>query len=211
MDLHSLVKEIFTGIMYVGSEPTPLVNVVGQLASRIGFDDKRDSILTMAEVLAVICDTDVFDISKPHRNASLQISSNINLSQELQGFIDNSCYLPPLVCEPRELTHNASSAYYTHEVDSLILGGSFNHHELDICLDVLNRRNKVPLSLDVEFLCSVEEEPTFDLNKVSDKTLKKYNLKGRPLSDWEISDLVHKQRTIGNATKTSPITSIHLW
>lgn len=194
MNLPDLVKEIFVGIMYVGTIPTPMVNIVGQLASRLGFDDKRDSIQTVAEVLAVLCETNVFDICKPHRNASLQIKSNIVLSQELQKFIDQSCFMPPLICEPRELTSNRSTAYYTHESESVILGGGHNHHELDICLDVLNRRNRVPLALDVEFLCTVEEEPTFDLNTISEETLEKYHLKGRELNAWDQADMIRKQK-----------------
>lgn len=184
LDLEKLVIEIFVGVCYV-QEETPLVNVIGQLASRIGFDDKRDSIQTIAEVLAVLCETDVFDIKKPHPKASLYIQSNIKFDEKLTNFINYSCYLPPLVCEPRELVNNRSTAYYTHENDSLILGGRFNHHDGNICLDVLNSRNRVPLSLDVEFLCTVEEEPTHDLNVIDTD---------EDLSDWQIADMIRKQK-----------------
>lgn len=184
LDLEKLVIEIFVGVCYV-QEETPLVNAIGQLASRIGFDDKRDSIQTIAEVLAVLCETDVFDIKKPHPKASLYIQSNIKFDERLTNFINYSCYLPPLVCEPRELVNNRSTAYYTHENDSLILGGGFNHHDGNICLDVLNSRNRVPLSLDVEFLCTVEEEPTHDLNVIDTD---------EDLSDWQIADMIRKQK-----------------
>ncbi len=194
LDLESLVKELFVGVCYVQHE-TPFVNVVGQLASRIGFDDKRDSIQTVAEILAVLCETDIFNINKPHPKASLYIQSNIQFDEKLTNFINFSCYLPPLVYKPRKLTHNRSTAYYTHESDSVILGGGHNHHDGDVCLDVLNSRNSVPLSLDVEFLCTVEEEPTFDLNKVSDETIEKYERRGYPLTDWEKADLVRQQKT----------------
>lgn len=194
MDIEALVKDIFVGIAYLGTEPTPMVNVIGQLASRIGFDDKRDSMQTIAEILAVLCGTDIFDIWKPHVQASLQIINRIVLPEVLTQFIERSCYLPPLICEPRELTNNMSSAYYTHEADSLILGGGLNHHDGNICLDVLNKRNKVPLSLDVEFLCNYEEEPTFNLNEIDPETLAKYAAKGRKLSDWDKADLIRKQK-----------------
>lgn len=191
MDIESIVREVFVGVMYYPS-PTPLVNVVGQLASRLGFDDKRDSIQTMSEIVAVLCETNVYDINKPHEKASLTVCCNIGLPQELAEFIERSCYLPPLVCPPKELTSNMDTAYYTHPSDSLILGGSFNHHNEDICLDVLNSRNAVPYSLDVEFLCNYEEEPTFDLNTVSEKELEKPRKK--PLTSWDIADLVRKQK-----------------
>ena len=72
LDLEAIAKEVFVGIMYF-PEPTPMVNVVGQPASRLGFDDKRDSIQTMAEIVAVLTDTDVYDINKPHPKASLNL------------------------------------------------------------------------------------------------------------------------------------------
>ena len=67
-----------------------------------------------------------------------------------------------MVCEPNELTNNYSSGYLTHN-DSLILGKG-NHHEGDICLDVLNKQNQTALRLDTDFLSKVEEEPTFTLD-----------------------------------------------
>jgi hypothetical protein len=184
LDLEKLVTEIFVGITYFQFE-TPLVNAIGQLASRIGFDDKRDSVQTIAEVLAVLTETNVFDLNKHHRNASIQVISNIQFSDELSKFIEYSCYLPPLVCKPKKLVNNRSSAYYTHNNDSHILGGGFNHHDGNICLDVLNARNAIPLSLDVEFLCTVEEEPTHDLDTIETD---------EDLSDWKIADMVRKQK-----------------
>lgn len=184
MDLEKLVTEIFVGVMYFQAE-TPFVNAIGQLASRLGFDDKRDSVQTIAEVLAVLTETDVFDLIKRHVNSPIQIQCNIQFSEELSNFIAYSCYLPPLVCEPRKLTNNRSTAYYTHESDSLILGGGFNHHDGDICLDVLNTRNAVPLSLDTEFLSAVEEEPTHDLDSIESD---------EDLSDWQVAEMIRKQK-----------------
>jgi len=94
--------------------------------------------------------------------ASLMVVSCIPLSEELIKYIENSQYLPPMVCEPLPLTHNYSSGYLTHN-DSLILGTG-NHHGGDLCLDVLNTMNSVALKLDLDFLSTVEEEPTFDLD-----------------------------------------------
>lgn len=184
LDLEKLVTEIFVGVVYFQAE-TPLVNAIGQLASRIGFDDKRDSVQTIAEVLAVLAETDVFDLIKRHRNSPIQIQSNITFSEELGNFIAYSCYLPPLVCEPQKLVNNRSTAYYTHQNDSLILGGGFNHHDGNICLDVLNSRNSVPLSLDTEFLSTVEEEPTHDLDSIESD---------EDLSDWQVADMIRKQK-----------------
>lgn len=161
MELQPLVVAIFTGIAYF-QQPTLFVSVVAQMAERLGFDDKAAAIQTMAEMLAVLCITDAFDISKEHKMASLMLVSRLCLSEKTKQLIENSEYLPPMVCQPCELKSNYDSGYLTHR-DSLILGKG-NHHDGDICLDVLNIMNSVCLKLDVEFLSTLEEEPTFELD-----------------------------------------------
>jgi hypothetical protein len=166
LDIEALVMEIFVGISY-SQKPELFTSVSAQVASRLQFSDRTEAITTVAELLAVLCLTDAFDITKANKSASLMVVSRIPLPYNLLQFILNSQYLPPMVCEPLELTHNYSSGYLTHN-DSLILGTG-NHHDGDICLDVLNTMNKVALKLDQDFLCTVEEEPTFEL-KDQDQT-----------------------------------------
>lgn len=161
MDVKTMVMDLLVGIAYF-QRPELFTSVTAQLAARLKFNDRTEAITTVAELCAVLCQTDAFDIDKPSKMASLVLVSRIPLSDNLRYFIDNSQFLPPMVCEPLELTHNFSSGYLTHN-DSLILG-SGNHHDGDICLDVLNLMNRVPLQLNREFLCKVEEEPTHELN-----------------------------------------------
>lgn len=161
MDVAGLVMDIFIGVAY-SQRPELFTSVTAQMASRLKFSDRTEAITTVAELMAVLCKTDAFDITKETKQSSLMVVSRIPLSEQLVGFIENSQYLPPMVCEPLPLSHNYSSGYLTHN-DSLILG-SGNHHDGDICLDVLNTMNRVALKLDLDFLCKVEEEPTFDLD-----------------------------------------------
>lgn len=161
LDRDQLVLDIFTGVAYCQT-PELLTSITSQIASRLKFDDKTDAIKTTAELLAVVCDTDAYDILKPSKYGSLVLQSRIPLSEELIKFIEHSQYLPPMVCEPLELENNYSSGYLSHS-DGLILG-SGNMHDGDICLDVLNTLNKVALKLDTDFLSKVEEEPTFELD-----------------------------------------------
>lgn len=157
LDIEPLVTDIFVGIAYCQREEL-FTSVTAQMAARLRFSDKVEAITTTAELVAVLCNTDAFDINKAHKMASLMVVSKIPLSDKLLTFINESQYLPPMVVEPLELQSNYCSGYLTHN-DSLILG-SGNHHDGDICLDVLNIMNRVELSLDLEFLCTVEEEPT---------------------------------------------------
>ena len=168
LELEPLVITIFVGIAYCQS-PELFTSITAQLAGRLRFSEKVDGIKTIAEMVAVLCNTDAFDILKPDKFASLAIQSNIPLDDRLLGYIQNSSYLPPMVCEPRTLTNNYSSGYLTHE-DSLILGKG-NHHDGDICLDTLNIANSVALTLNTEFLSTFEEEPTYELDTPTKEVL----------------------------------------
>ncbi len=161
LDIPDLVLEIFIGVAYCMRDEL-FTSASAKIAARLKFSDKVEAIATVAELLAVLCQTDAFDIDKADKMASLTIVSRMNLPANLVDFIENSEYLPPMVCKPLKLTHNYSSGYLTHN-DSLILGTG-NHHDGDICLDVLNTMNGVALKLDTEFLSTVEEEPTFELD-----------------------------------------------
>ena len=161
VDLNTLVMDMFVGVSY-SLRPELFTSVTAQMAARLNFSDHTDAITTVAELLAVLCQTDAFDITKESKMASLTVVSRMPLSDNLIAFIEDSEYLPPMVCEPLDLTHNHSSGYLTHN-DSLILGAG-NHHDGDLCLGVLNRLNKVAFKLDLDFLSQVEEEPTYDLD-----------------------------------------------
>jgi hypothetical protein len=158
MDLNALVMEIFVGIAYCRRAEL-FTSVSSQLAGRLRWDDKTEAITTMAEILAVLCLTDAFDISKADKMASLMIESRIPLSDELLYFVENSAYLPPMVCKPKTVTSNYCSGYLTH-ADSLMLG-KHNHHDGDLCLDAINIMNSVALRLNPEFLDAMQETPGY--------------------------------------------------
>ena len=161
LDVEALVMDIFVGVAYL-LRPELFTSVSAQMSDRLGFNDRVEAITTVGELMAVLCQTDAYDILKEKRQSSLMVVSCIPLGSELTEFIEHSQYLPPMLCEPLKLTHNHSSGYLTHN-DSLILG-SGNHHDGDICLDVLNTVNKVQFKLATDFLSKVEEEPTFELD-----------------------------------------------
>lgn len=186
LDLNELVLELFVGIAYC-LKPVLYTSITAQLASRLKMDDKPAAIQTIAEVLAVLCATDVFDISKANASASLMLISCIVLPDDLVEFIVHSEYLPPMVCEPKELKSNYDSGYLTH-TDSLILGKG-NHHDGDICLDVLNTINCIPLKLDTQFLSTFEEMPSeITVDKMKKNALKK----GDIIDDAEAKARVQK-------------------
>jgi len=156
MDVRQLVVDIFCSIAIFQEQET-FVSAASQVAKHLSFDDHRSSITTVAEILAVLCNTGVFVIWKNSRESSMLLQSQMRLPINLVNAIDRSQYLPPMVSEPKTITNNFESGHLTVN-DSQILG-KHNTHSDDICLDILNTQNKIPLKLDTEFLSIVEEEP----------------------------------------------------
>ena len=187
LDIPQLVLDIFVGVAYCLKEEL-FTSITAQMAGRLKFSDKTEAITTVAELMAVLCNTDAFDILKADKMASLVIVSRLQLSKELVKFIENSAYLPPMVCVPLKLENNYSSGYLTHN-DSLILG-SGNHHSGDLCLDVLNTINTVQLQLDTQFLSTVEEDPTVEFTVAW--AHKKAAEKGKTISDVKAKERVAK-------------------
>lgn len=69
------------------------------------------------------------------------------LTPDVQEELDRFQYPLPMVVEPRELHGNRESGYFTHN-SSVILKD--NHTEDDVCLDHLNRMNRVKLTINMD-------------------------------------------------------------
>lgn len=156
IDLAYIVEEVACVTLLI-QEPVQFTQVVGELAGTLGFSNKGDGIKTIAEILAVLCETDLFEIMKDDKYASLTIVSNFGMPEKLGAFIKQTKFLPPMICPPRKVRTNYDSGYLTKK-ESLILGNG-NFHEGDICLDSINRFNQIPLSLDTELLKTYSEPP----------------------------------------------------
>jgi hypothetical protein len=75
------------------------------------------------------------------------------MSQDVQDDLDRYQYPLPMVVEPRELKTNHDTGYYT-SCNSVILRD--NHHELDVCLDHLNRMNRIRFRIDVQVAQTIQ-------------------------------------------------------
>lgn len=173
LDLEQLVRDIFVGIAYTFKEEL-FVSVTSMLAGKLGFDEKRDAILTLAEIVTVLSHTGAFILTKRSQESQLMIKSQIPLPLELIDTMSRALYLPPMVCEPQQLETNFESPYLTHN-DCLILGKG-NAHSDDICLDVINTQNNVAMKLDTDFLSTVEEMPNPEKPLRSMDDIKNWNL-----------------------------------
>jgi hypothetical protein len=160
-DLREIVTEVLI-IMAKLDRPTKFTNLVGQVGESLHFTNKADGAKCAAEILAILQVLGVYEIFKEEKYSEMLVESFVTPSEELQTFIQQTKFLPPMICKPKELKTNNDTAYMTRR-EPLILGGHVNFHEEDICLDSLNAFNRIPLTLNTSMLSKYSEEPT---NKV---------------------------------------------
>ncbi len=166
LDIKELVLQVTACISLECQKPMKLVSVASLCARHLGMSDKVEAIHTMAEIIAVLGETDLFD-NKKTREGWIVIS-RVELDNEVTQYADNALYLPPLIIKPRKVRHNRDSGYITQRGESLILGFYENHHDDNICLDVINILNSNEYELDTDFIDNNDmewSEPEFEEGK----------------------------------------------
>ena len=156
LDIKELVMQVVACISLECQKPMKLVSIASLCARHLNMSDKVEAIHTMAEIIAVLADTDLFDVKKTKEGWI--VLSRVGLDAEVTQYADNALYLPPLIIKPRKVRHNRDSGYITQRGESLILGFYENHHDDNICLDVLNTLNSNEYELDTDFINQYEEQ-----------------------------------------------------
>jgi hypothetical protein len=156
LDIKELVMQVVACISLECQKPMKLVSVASLCARHLNMSDKVEAIHTMAEIIAVLGETDLFD-NKKTREGWI-VLSRVELDSEVTQYADNALYLPPLIIKPRKVRSNRDSGYITQRGESLILGFYENHHDDNICLDVLNILNSNEYELDTDFINQYEEQ-----------------------------------------------------
>tara|TARA_B110000881_G_scaffold156029_1_gene138851 strand:- start:1350 stop:2255 length:906 start_codon:yes stop_codon:yes gene_type:complete len=188
MDIKQLVTDIFCSTAMFQREET-FVSAASQIAKHLSFDDRRDSIHTVGELLGVLCYTGVFVIWKESKESQMLLRSQMRLPNTLINAVHRSQYLPPMVCVPETVKTNFESGHLTVN-DTQILGKHSSHCD-DICLDILNIQNQIPLKLCTEFISTVEEEP--NPGSPLDSVEKQINWDRQKCESYEIYLLLAKQ------------------
>ena len=156
LDKCELVQQTVACISLECQKPMKLVSIASLCARHLNMSDKVEAIHTMAEVIAVLADTDLFDVKKTKEGWI--VLSRVELDSEVTQYADNALYLPPLIIKPRKVRSNRDSGYITQRGESLILGFYENHHDDNICLDVINTLNSNEYELDTDFINQYEEQ-----------------------------------------------------
>jgi DNA-directed RNA polymerase len=66
--------------------------------------------------------------------------------------LKNSIFVLPMIIEPEEITNNKDTGYVCITGSHIIMGDKINRHNKEICLDHINRLNKIPLTINKEVI-----------------------------------------------------------
>lgn len=174
MDLKDLVQKIVVDTLLIRSTST-LATFASSLGVTLGFEDNHDGITLAGELLAVLLPTGLYTIAPKVRNGQWHVIPNFLLTVEERLIAERGMFIPPSIEKPKRLKSNRDSGYKYLKGESLILGGSFKHHDGDITLDNLNRQNSIKLSLCFDFIDS--NDPDLDIH-IKD-LVKKWKAEGK--------------------------------
>ena len=185
-DIGLIVRKAMVLVLMLDERRDLLTSIAGQLRGSIkGMEDHKAGVVTAGEILTLMCDYDCFDMDHSYQTIvdeesgieyttkSWYIENPWELSKATSKHIKRGMYLPPMIVHPRKLTKNTDSAYITIERDSVILGKA-NHHDGEACLDSLNRFNAIPLSMNVQFIKSVDTLMMDATADMTDETKRQY-------------------------------------
>lgn len=124
---------------------------------------KRANVSTMVGCLRRHCETaqQVADLlEKMVRGKFMMYEDGVfivyyDIPDALQGELDKFQYPLPMVVEPLPLEDNLSTGYYTQR-GSVILRD--NYHEEDVCLDHLNRMNRIRFSINEDVAKTIQNK-----------------------------------------------------
>ena len=154
-DLDSIVRGVFIESAYCVT-PELFTSFTAKMAGRLNMSEKKEAITTIAEIVAVLEEMGLYELSKAERSASIMLRTHMQMPDDLIAHANQTRYLPPMLCKPKTLTNNYQSAYLT-EKGGVVLGRGKNHAG-NVALDVMNHQNQVPYRLDVDLLKAIEEE-----------------------------------------------------
>lgn len=115
------------------------------------FDTCDNPSQATADHLLLCAENNLVDWDPVTRQFILQF----DITPDVQAEIDRYQYPLPMVVEPCDITKNTDTGYFTGN-GSVIL--RHNHHEEDVCLDHLNRVNRVKFKLDMDTATTIKNK-----------------------------------------------------
>lgn len=107
------------------------------------FEDAQYPLQATADALSKAADDDLVDWDGIAKEFVIRIPVDASVRDELARFQ----YPMPMVVPPKEITNNRETGYLGASAKGSVILQTGNHHEDDVCLDHLNRSNRVALSI----------------------------------------------------------------
>lgn len=170
-------------------------SILGQLVHKVGLGEIQ-SIITLAEVVSFLEPRELVSIlhpTKENKQRHMKLFSMFNLTDDTNYNIESRFFLPPSFTPLEPVVKNRQRVRIGEGNESMLMGKSLSYHEKDICLDVLNLSNAVPLSLNIELLDSLREETTADLDS-EDKQGQWDIFREQSISIYKLMVLNHKNK-----------------
>lgn len=196
-DKHQLLPRVRKTFQENRAIPFKLAMERAGIPEEFGFDllaqiavHKRANVPTMVGCLRRHCDTDqeVCDLLERAVKCNFLMYEGgtfivyYDIHPDLQAELDKFQYPLPMVVEPAPIKDNLDTGYLTQR-GSVILRN--NHHDGDVCLDHLNRMNKVRLSINLDVATTIQNkwrgldkkhpDETYDDYKKRLKAFEKYS------------------------------------
>lgn len=154
--------------------PEPIQRIVTRVANILPYECRLEAAKTAAELVIVLAELDVYDIilANSSESGSMQIVTNIVLSDDVKEVIIGKKYLPPMLCKPNVIDSNLTCKHLTTGKKSLILGKG-NHHKEPLAYDAINIASSVELELNQDILQFTETSKKGD-TKLDTETMDQF-------------------------------------
>lgn len=155
--------EMLIGRMITMLAVQPKGMTLSNLIGSCRHSDEAKEIVLIGELVSVMADCDLIN-AKVHSHGFADIYPVFVCEDYIVEDYHAKGRLPPMIVKPRELKTNTCSPLLSGKKKSLILKGKYKHHDGDIALDVINKFNSIPFSLDTDALIGYSAEHEHILN-----------------------------------------------
>lgn len=184
VDLKEILWSVCIFLCINARDQELFVNVAVPLADQLGYGDRFDGIQTIMEIVAVVSRSSrLCSTFKRSKQGQMLIKCNYKLPEDMWTKAASRMHKPPIMSKPKHVKNNLQSAYRTYN-KSVFCKSHVNHHDGDVCLDVINIVNNVRLAADLEFMSYLQDEPSEEIKSKN----------AQYLSSAEIAELIEMRK-----------------
>ena len=146
-DMHEFIADVLAQIsLHRQADAETMVGI---------FSPKYGTPQEVADKLLLLAELDYLDMEEKlvDRSSTWIFMVKFDISDDVKEMLDKYQFPLPMIVEPMRLKRNFDTGYMTI-LNSVILNGSDYFDDKDVCLDHLNRMNKVPLEINFEVVKS---------------------------------------------------------